>query len=293
MSVSYAATLPAFAPDDDREPATVEDFVRDYVRPGRPVVFRGGVKQWPAVSLWSPEYLASYVAYSGDIEVACRRRSATPASADAPPPPWIWARTSLRGMLEECAGAAGEDEAEVYVPGLDVSENDTLSVDLARPEMLPPGKHSRVTIFFGRNTQCNGHYHPRVQAFLCQVQGKKRVWMYPPSEVGKLYMHPVWRRRYYASQVDFYGDRSRYPRVERAKAQLFELNPGDVLFIPMHWLHVPEGRGWSVSVTHWWKPDLMEWPVNALTVRTLVGLALRAVRKALERKRPAESPEEA
>lgn len=34
-----------------------EDFFKDYVFPGKPLLFRGAAKQMPAYSLWTDEYL--------------------------------------------------------------------------------------------------------------------------------------------------------------------------------------------------------------------------------------------
>ena len=142
-----------------------------------------------------------------------------------------------------------------------------------------------TTIFLGRNTKCIGHFHPRTQALLCQVQGVKRVWMYPPTELKRLYLGPMWSDGFFQSQVNFYGENSLFPLVANAKGLLFELHPGDALFIPLHWLHVPEGDGWNVSVTHWWRPKLEEWTLSSATLRSLLGMSLFGLRHFVQKKR--------
>ncbi len=262
---------------------TAADFQRLYVRRGRPVLIRGLVGDWDAVREWTPGYLADCAMLWGDVEVRYR---STPdqmprvdlARIDQGP-------RSLVDLLRECE-ASPDAGRELYVPGLDITGGD-LKEDLGVPDLLSGVGVDATTAFFGRNTRCLGHYHPQGQALLCQAQGIKRIWMYPPSELRRLSLFPTWSEGFFRSQINFYGDRSAFPDLARARGQLFELHPGDALFIPLHWLHVPEGLGWSVSVTYWWRPRLAEWPLTASTLRALVGLGFKALRS---RRRAESSP---
>lgn len=251
-------------------------FVSTYVRQGQPVVIKGLVDDWKAVRQWTPGYLAEFTAAMGDIGVPYR------STPDAMPRMGLerihQGTTSLLGILRECE-ASPEQGREIYVPGLDLPPRMPLTDDIGLPALISDRKIYSTSVFLGRNTRCIGHYHAKSQALLCQVQGIKRVWMYPPAELGRLYPFPAWSPGFFRSQVNFYGDRSQFPRVEKARGELFELHPGDALFIPMHWLHVPEGLGWTVTVTHWWRPGLSEWPLNFATTRTLFGIGCEAARR--------------
>lgn len=103
--------------------------------------------------------------------------------------------------------------------------------------------------------------------------------MYPPSELTRLSLFPVWSESFYRSRVNFYGDRSDFPSLAEARGELVELHPGDALFLPLHWLHVPEGRGWNVSVTHWWRPHRRDWRMSGAAVRALAGVGFEFARR--------------
>lgn len=211
----------------------------------------------------------------GDVEATYR---STPSDMDRVDLDRLKRGTmSLRALLEACA----EDPTgpELYVPGLNIPPGTPLGREMGKPAVLEEADVFGTSIFLGRNTKCIGHYHPKTQAMLCQVQGKKRIWMYPPSELPKVHLFPFWSEGFFRSEVNWYGDRKRFPRAAEAKGTLYELEPGDALFIPLHWLHVPEGEGWNVSVTYWWRPTIAEWPIGLSTVRTLAGIGVEAIRQ--------------
>lgn len=260
------------------EPGSVA-FTRDYVRVNRPVAFAALVKGWPAVRRWTPAYLADVTARLGDIEVPFRSTPEHMARMDLSR--IQQGRMSLGALLEACADdPSGE---ELYVPGLALPEGVGPGLDIEKPSLLAPFQTFGTTVFLGRNTKCIGHFHPKAHALLCQVQGIKKVWMFPPSELGRLNLFPAWSQGFFQSEVNFYGDLAPFPQVARAKGQMYELHPGDALFIPMHWLHVPEGAGWTTAVTYWWRPGLGEWLRSAGSLRALVGVGGELVRRGLAR----------
>ena len=262
-------------------PGSVE-FTRDYVRANRPAAFSGLVKEWPAVQRWTPAYLADLAAGFGDIQVPYRSTPAHMKRMDLrrlQP-----GRMSLAALLQACAeDPLGE---ELYVPGVALPEDFGPGRDVETPSLLASFETFGTTIFLGRNTKCIGHFHPKAHALLCQVQGTKRVWMFPPSELGHLHLFPVLSRGFFQSEANFYGDLSPFPGVVRANGQMYELHPGDALFIPRQWLHVPEGAAWTAAVTYWWRPGLMEWLTSAGSLRALVGVGGELVRRSLTRPTP-------
>ncbi len=264
-------------------PPSREEFLSQYVSAGMPVLMKGVISDWPAVKLWTPEYLAAIAAAMGDIQVPYR--STPPDMARLEMQRIQKGTMSLLDILNECARSP-EEGYEIYVPGLNLPPRTPLARDVAIPSQIADREVYATTVFLGRNTKCIGHFHPKTQALLCQVQGVKRVWMYPPAELGKLYLFPVWSDGFFRSQVNYYGDRIQFPRVAAARVQVFELHPGDALFIPLHWLHVPEGMGWNVSVTHWWRPAVREWPFSLASARALLGIGFEWARQMAREKRP-------
>ena len=258
------------------EPPPRDEFLNRYVGTGTPVLMKGLVKDWSAVAHWTPAYLADLTAAMGDILVPYR---STPADMPQMDLQRIQqGMISLLEILHEC-DVSPDEGREIYVPGLDLPPGTPLGRYVSLPALLLGLKVYATTVFLGRNTKCIGHFHARTHALLCQVQGIKRVWMYPPAELKRLSLCPIWSDGFFRSQVNFYGDRGGFPLTSKAKGQLFELHPGDALFIPLHWLHVPEGKGWSVSVTHWWRPALREWTLSATTIRALLGIGFELARQ--------------
>lgn len=258
------------------------EFSERYVRANRPVALSGLVSDWPAVSRWSPQLLADVTSRLGDIQVPYR---STPKHLERMDLARIQqGRMSLGALLAECA--RDPDGDELYVPGLDLPDGAGPSRDIETPAMLAPFRTFGTTVFLGRNTKCIGHFHPRSHALLCQVQGIKRVWMFPPSELRRLHLFPAWSQSFFQSEVNFYGDLAPFSQLARAKGQMFELHPGDALFIPLHWLHVPEGDGWTAAVTFWWRPGPGEWLRSAGTPRALVGVGGELIRRAKARLGP-------
>lgn len=252
------------------------EFLSRYVHTGTAVLLKGLVDDWAALRRWTPGYLAAFAAVRGEIEVPYR--STPPDMPRLDMERVQRGMASLLGILEECRRSP-DDGPEIYVPGMDLPQAAPLARDVGRPSALSDVDVCATTVFLGRNTKCIGHFHPKAQALLCQVQGVKRVWMYSPAELKRLSLFPVWSESFFRSQVNFYGDRSDFPALTEAKGELFELHPGDALFLPLHWLHVPEGRGWNVSVTQWWRPRFRDWRVSTATGRALVGIGFEYARR--------------
>ena len=258
-------------------------FLSHNVRANRPIAIRGLVKDWPAVNRWTAQYLADFTRGRGDLQVPHRSTPKDLARMDLAR--IQQGRTSLHGLLSDCA--ADPDGDELYVPGMSLPASAAVTRDIEEPSLLSGLKTFGTTIFLGRNTRCIGHFHPMAQALLCQVQGVKRVWLFPPSQFGRLHLFPPWSESFYQSEVNFYGDVTPFPRLRRAKGIMYELHPGDALFIPLHWLHVPEGGGWTAAVTFWWRPGPVEWLRSAGSGRALVGIGAELMRRAVARFRPA------
>ena len=80
---------------------------------------------------------------------------------------------------------------------------------------------------------------------MLQVQGRKRVWMFPPKEHDKLYpraqSYPALVNRERQAQVDiFHPNREKFPLFEGVEAIECRLEAGDGLIIPSNWWHEVE-----------------------------------------------------
>jgi hypothetical protein len=97
------------------------------------------------------------------------------------------------------------------------------------------------------------HYDPQYN-FLSQLQGTKRVILFPPSETS-LYLFPHIHRSYRQSQLPLEisfnqtrPDPQLFPTLPDSGIEVV-LHPGDTLFIPPYWYHRVEALTMSISVS--------------------------------------------
>jgi tRNA wybutosine-synthesizing protein 4 len=83
---------------------------------------------------------------------------------------------------------------------------------------------------------------------LCQVHGKKTLFLYPPSDVSLLDFPPGGS----SSNTDVLASKNQ--KLRRTHPHIASLTPGDILFIPPMWSHTatPE-EGVSVAVNVFWR----------------------------------------
>jgi hypothetical protein len=94
----------------------------------------------------------------------------------------------------------------------------------------------------------------------CVVSGRRRFTLFPPEQIGNLYVGPVDFTPTGApislpSLID--PDFERFPRLREAlqQALVAELEPGDALYIPALWWHQVESlSSCNVLVNYWWHP---------------------------------------
>ncbi|RNA01362.1 tRNA wybutosine-synthesizing 5 [Brachionus plicatilis] len=84
---------------------------------------------------------------------------------------------------------------------------------------------------------------------LIQINGKKRVVLFPPSDVDNLYMKGD---KSQVLEIDN-PDLSKYPLFAHAKKYECILEAGDVIFIPSLWLHNVISVSFSIGVNVFWK----------------------------------------
>jgi hypothetical protein len=255
---------------------SVEEFQAAHLDACRPVVVRGAAKSWGAVSRWTPAYLDDAI---GDLEVPLRRTPMNDAelSVSAVHQGFF----PVRELLEQCRS---DDEEEVYIPGIAMKNAPELIDDVERYDFLAGQNLRAISMFMGRNTRCLGHMHPFAQAVLTQVVGEKDVLLFSPSDLARVYMHPWTSTGFFQSRINFHAlQAERFPQLADVTPWRVRLQPGDALFIPVHWLHVPVGIGFSASVTHWWRSSPGQWGGLSAALRSIFGSLVSVVSHALTR----------
>jgi hypothetical protein len=147
-----------------------------------------------------------------------------------------------------------------------------------------------VSLWLGNRTRIAAH-HDLPDNLACVVAGRRRFTLFPPDQLGNLYIGPLdfTPAGQPISLVDFARpDFERFPKFADAlkHAKVTDLGPGDALFIPsMWWHHIEALDSFNMLVNYWWRqsPPYMDSPMNALMLALLTVRELPpAQRKAWE-----------
>ncbi len=212
------------------------EFVNDYLKRSRPVIITDAVRNWKALSRWTPDFFGrSYrdrevhidgMSYKvGEfIDLVNHSTVDQPApylrneavnevfpevTADIDPchvyasPNWLAGRfypARLNSMLNRCS------VAELYIGGKG-GAFPFLHYDL---------------------------FH--TNAYLSQIYGRKEYTVFSPDQTQYLYVVPGMPNQSSVSDLEN-PDLSRFPLFAKAKAARFCLEPGETLFIPAGWWH--------------------------------------------------------
>lgn len=155
-----------------------------------------------------------------------------------------------------------------------------LSATLPMP-FIPDDIQCLASLWVGNRTRVAAHWD-LPQNLACVVAGTRRFTLFPITELNNLYIGPLDRTLagQPSSLVDFHQpDLQQFPRFAQAipQAQIAELQPGDMLFIPSLWLHHVESlTDFGAMVNYWWRegPEFLETPFTTmmhalLTIRDL------------------------
>ena len=232
-------------------------------------MLRGLVKDWPAVraALESPAGIAQYLA---------RFDNGSPVDAILMPPKvrgqiayndamdgfnFVRNRLPVSAILEQLSRYAQFDNppavavqsalVDVSLPGF-TAQN--------RMPLLDPAVAARIWI--GNRVTVPAHFDES-QNVACVVAGRRRFTLFPPEQVGNLYVGPLDFAPTGAamSLVRVTApDLVKFPRFEAAQAaaSVAELGPGDAIFIPTLWWHHVESLDsrLNVLVNYWWQGAL-------------------------------------
>jgi hypothetical protein len=238
-------------------------FQHDIVPAGRPVVLRGQVADWPAARLGrqSPEAICRYLV---------ERDSSAPIDAIMLPPEekgrifynaamdgfnFFRSRQPIARVIEQIARYSAFASAPAVaaqsalirscLPRF-LDENPMPLLDTVEPR-----------IWIGNAITVPAHFDD-ANNIACVVAGRRRFTLFPPEQIGNLYIGPVDFAPTGApiSLVDFAApDLERFPHFAEARAHALsaELGPGDAIFIPpLWWHHVQSLEQCNILVNYWW-----------------------------------------
>jgi ribosomal protein L16 Arg81 hydroxylase len=229
---------------DRRSNLSAEEFFTQYHRANRPVIITDGMTHWPAMLLWSPAYLRQMC---GDVTVQVM----SGREADSNYEIGCEAHKESIRFSEYIDRIAQSGESnDNYL----VANNNFMSTEAGKrlfadiggmPNFLDNRRDGFVFLWFGPAGTVTPLHHDTTDIFLCQVYGRKRVTMIPAGH-----------RPYVYNKIGVFGevdcenpDVRRHPLYHQASKTIFDLNPGEALFIPVGWWHHVRALDVSINVS--------------------------------------------
>jgi len=221
-------------------------FFEDHYFVNRPVLLRGAMKHSPAVGTWSPERFADRFG-SVPIQITDGR------SAD-PDYEVNFANTVRKVRLGELVARLRQEPIsnDYYLVARNYFFEHPALAPLRREVEPPPDiidtrdqRPGTMKLWLGpRGTVTPLHYDQHSILF-AQIYGRKHFKLIPPFDSRQVYP----RDRFYSSVDPERPDADRFPEFSRANVADVVVEPGDVLFLPVHWWHWVRSLDISISVT--------------------------------------------
>lgn len=235
-----AMALPREVPVLDR-PAP-EAFLRDHYAASRPVLLKGMIDHWPALS-WTLDHLQAVL---GDIEIEVQTgRESDPdyeSRSDRHK-----GRMPLGKLLDQLR--SGQPSNDYYVTANNTGHNRTALAPLwheigEMPGFLDPARMRDGFFWMGPKGTITPFHHDLTNNFLVQIAGSKRVTLVPIWETQRMLNH-----LHCYSQWPGPDAFAQLPELQRPTTITCTIGPGDTLFIPVGWWHHIEGLDTTMGLS--------------------------------------------
>lgn len=250
-----------------------DDFLRQYKKSAKPLVIEDLTQNWPAREKWSVDYFKSRVGDTMvplyDSERSTGKKHQHAAAVTMPFKEYI-------SLLQ-----AGEKNLRMFFFNL-LAATPVLRKDFEFPDIgLKLFKKLPVLFMAGKGARVQMHFDiDMADILLCHFGGKKRVTLISPEQTRYLYRVPF----SFSSLFDIDYDKpnfEKYPALKNIRAEVVELNHGDVLYIPPGYWHYVQYDEISFSMSLRAFPrqprTLARMLYNLLMIRPVEGLMRRLV----------------
>ncbi len=217
-------------------------FAAEHLLPNQPAVLSDGVRSWPAVGKWTPEF----------FRLTYPKKSIS-----------IYNRAySMADFIDLVEKSAPEQPAPYFRNEQVRQVFPELLADLLpvppyiQPNWLrgpfPPSEGREAEIYIGGCGRSFPFLHYdafSTHAFLAQIHGVKEVVLYSPEDTPFMYAKD--RPRHHSQISDITNvDPGKFPLFAKATAYHATLEPGNLLFIPSRWWHTARMLSPSITVSY-------------------------------------------
>lgn len=240
------ATLsPNFGTIERRDRLTRAEFLAQYYATNTPVILTGMMNDWPAMSLWCPDYLKAKYGESW-VQVQTNRNSDPNYEINTD-------RHKQTVQLKDYADwvVSGGETNDFYMVAnngnLEREDLKSLLDDIEMlPEFLDASKASqRVFFWFGPAGTITPLHHDPMNLMMAHVWGRKRWRLVSPEETPLLYNNVG-----VFSEVDLENPNlEKYPLFKNVRVIETVLEPGEIIFVPVGWWHQVKGLDPSIALS--------------------------------------------
>lgn len=287
--MSHVADIPAVRVVEHCRPDQIPDEV---LGSDVPLLLKGLVADWPAVQTCraslpdAARYLSQFWTNAPiTVYVSDENQGRFFYNDDCSGFNFRAGQAYLPQLMHKLHENQGEDGQAIYMGSTNV---DQWFPGFREQNDLDLPAEGLVSMWIGNQTRISAHYD-FPDNIACVVAGQRRFTLFPPEQIGNLYVGPVDRTPsgQAISMVDFSNpDFDRFPRFTEAleHALVCDMEPGDAIFIPsMWWHHVEAFSPYNILVNYWWITS----KANGGSPRDALIHAMLAVRDLPERQRKA------
>jgi histone arginine demethylase JMJD6 len=241
---------------EHRSNLSYQEFATEYLYAGKPVVVTDALRNWKALSRWSPEFFqkefrdmkftiedGQKAKGNGTVEYTMGAFiDRVLASTDENPAPYFRNRV-VKDLFPSLTGDI--EPLEYFYP------NWLPDKYLVKYVQNVLNRGSATEIYIGGKGGAFPVLHydgAGVHAFLMQIYGRKQFVLYSPDQEPFLYPSPAKENLSLINSVDT-PDLNKFPLFAKAMPTTFVLEPGEMLFIPSHWWHTTKMLTPSISIS--------------------------------------------
>ena len=206
-----------------------EEFIKNYVKPQKPVVIENLIEDWPAFEKWNLDYIKQ-LAGEKVVPLYDDRPITSEYKFNEP-----HAKMKMADYIDLLKSKPTNYRIFLYHL---MKEVPALQKDFKFPDVgLRMIKQLPMLFFGGKNSKVFMHYDIDFANILhFHFHGKKQCIIYPPSESKYLYKVP--HALISREDIDFRSpDLKTFPALKKAKGYVTELNHGETLYMPEGYWH--------------------------------------------------------
>jgi len=216
-------------------------FFDEFYFANRPVLLRGLMSTWKALSTWTPQYFAERF---GDVEIEVQAGRESDSRYDE-----RFESHRCRMRLAEFVDALPSAGNDVYLTAkndlLRQPEFAELHKDFAHPQgILDATKGPVPRLWIGGASTITRLHHDSSNILFGQLYGRKLVRLIPPYEIGNVASETTC-----FSSIDIDNpDVERFPEFRDVSVLETVVAPGDFLLLPIGWWHAVRSLEPSISL---------------------------------------------